>query len=104
MPARSLSLTHRLNTAVPIYLQGGYTNGGGTEHVGRAAASVVSVPALRCARDTQTSGRRRTGIPVSQMCNEPQNTSITFHYIVRSLPLSFARRAVAGLSCHSGHR
>ena len=26
---------------VPIYLQGGYSNGGGTEHVGRAAASIV---------------------------------------------------------------
>jgi hypothetical protein len=33
--------TNRLNTAVPIYLQAGYSNGGGTENVGRAAASFV---------------------------------------------------------------
>jgi autotransporter adhesin len=39
--AVSVSLTHRLNTAMPIYLQGGYSNGGGTENVGRVAASIV---------------------------------------------------------------
>jgi hypothetical protein len=39
--AVSFSLTHRLNTAVPIYLQGGYSNDGGPKHVGRAAASIV---------------------------------------------------------------
>jgi trimeric autotransporter adhesin len=39
--AVSVSLTHRLNTVVPIYLQAGYSNGGGTENVGRAAASIV---------------------------------------------------------------
>jgi YadA-like membrane anchor domain len=39
--AVSVSLTHRLNTAVPIYVQGGYSNGGGTENVGRVAASIV---------------------------------------------------------------
>jgi hypothetical protein len=36
-----VSFTHRLNTAAPIYLQAGYSNGGGSESVGRAAASIV---------------------------------------------------------------
>jgi hypothetical protein len=39
--AVSVSFTHRLNMTVPIYLQAGYSNGGGTENVGRAAASIV---------------------------------------------------------------
>jgi autotransporter adhesin len=39
--AISLNLTHRLNTSLPLYVSGGYSNGGGSEHVGRAAMTVV---------------------------------------------------------------
>jgi hypothetical protein len=29
------AFAHRLNTSMPVYLSGGYGNGGGHEHVGR---------------------------------------------------------------------
>jgi hypothetical protein len=30
------SMAHRLNTSVPLYISGGYSNGGGREHIMRA--------------------------------------------------------------------
>jgi hypothetical protein len=30
------AMAHRLNTATPLFLSGGYSNGGGREHVVRA--------------------------------------------------------------------
>jgi autotransporter adhesin len=39
--AVSANLTHRLNTTIPLYLSGGYSNGGGSEHVGRGAVTIV---------------------------------------------------------------
>ena len=30
------SVAHRLNTSVPLYVSGGYSNGGGQEHIVRA--------------------------------------------------------------------
>ena len=32
---------HRFNSTMPLYFSTGYSNGGGTEHVGRAAVTVV---------------------------------------------------------------
>jgi hypothetical protein len=29
-------MAHRLNTAKPLYISGGYSNGGGREHIVRA--------------------------------------------------------------------
>jgi len=39
--AVSASFTHRFNSTMPLYFSAGYSNGGGTEHVGRAAVTVV---------------------------------------------------------------
>jgi hypothetical protein len=39
--AVSMSISHRLRTATPLYLTGGYSNGGGSEHVGRGAVTFV---------------------------------------------------------------
>ena len=41
MPALAVSFAHRLNLSVPIVVQAGYANGGGSEHVGRGAISFV---------------------------------------------------------------
>jgi len=39
--AISASFTHRFNSTMPLYFSAGYSNGGGTEHVGRAAVTFV---------------------------------------------------------------
>jgi len=39
--AVSASFTHRFNSTMPLYFSAGYSNGGGTDHVGRAAVTFV---------------------------------------------------------------
>jgi trimeric autotransporter adhesin len=39
--AASVNFAHRFNSTTPVYFSAGYSNGGGTEHAGRAAVSFV---------------------------------------------------------------